>query len=126
MRDKTAAPSMCCVDYSRDPLPSIFYLFYHLPPLRGLCIIFGCMRGTTERADRLVCPLAGDNRALIALVLTHDVIVLADLGFWYRRTLRQLAQVGFFASANPGICSTATARPIVKIRMFSSSHARSA
>src|SRR6478672_10838846 len=48
---------------------------------RGLCIIFACIWGAADRACRFFCRVASDsdNRALIALVLMHDVIVLFDL-----------------------------------------------
>src|SRR5215510_13354142 len=71
-------------DLQAETLCLYFFLSFlsaSSPPLhsgnvRGLS--FGCIWGTTERALWLVSPLAGDNRALIARVLTHDVIVFAD------------------------------------------------
>src|SRR5262245_56312963 len=79
-----------------------FYLFCQ--PSLHLCtretcaaLVFGCIWGTPERALWLVSPLACDNRALIARVLTCDVISLCrPSGVWYRHTLRHRAQVGFW------------------------------
>src|SRR5262245_3384760 len=65
------------------PFASISFYLFCQPPLhlctRETCaaLVFRSIWGT--RALWLVSPLAGDNRALIARVLTHDVLVFADL-----------------------------------------------
>src|SRR5262245_54358508 len=72
-------------DLQAETLCLYFFYLFCQPPLhlctRETCAasVFCCIWGTTERALWLVSPLAGDNRALIARVLTHDVIVFADL-----------------------------------------------
>jgi hypothetical protein len=46
---------------------------------RRFCVILACIWGAADRAFWFICPVSSDNRALIALALMHDVIVLPDL-----------------------------------------------